>query len=178
MQNENSVKPLVDILSEQLGESVVMSEDSYVYHAGLLPVNQNDVDVALLEQSRLEDLTVVNATKSSLMILCDKKQDYFQDIVLGYKNTPKQIERYEDKYKRAIANEWDEETNNLIIANYESYITNLRNFVDLLEYFRGITDDLIIAGDLDKANEVIALAEAFDETTTLADVDNLFVVAP
>jgi len=53
MQNEISVKPLVDILSEQLGEQVVMSGDSYVYLQGLLPVSQNDVDVALLEQQSI-----------------------------------------------------------------------------------------------------------------------------
>jgi len=53
MDNEISVKPLVDILSEQLGEQVVMSGDSYVYLQGLLPVSQNDVDVALLEQQSI-----------------------------------------------------------------------------------------------------------------------------
>ncbi len=53
MQDEISVKPLVDILSLQLGEQVVMSGDSYVYMQGLLPVNQSDVDVALLEQKSL-----------------------------------------------------------------------------------------------------------------------------
>jgi len=53
MQNEITVTPLVDILTSQLGEQVVMSGDTYVYHAGLLPVKQSDVDVALLEQQSL-----------------------------------------------------------------------------------------------------------------------------
>ena len=53
MQNEITVTPLVDILTSQLGKQVVMSGDTYVYHVGLLPVSQNDVDVALLEQQSL-----------------------------------------------------------------------------------------------------------------------------
>ena len=112
------------------------------------------------------------------MTLCDKKQDEVQKLVLGYKATPMQLQRYEDKYKRAKAGEWDQELNDSIIANHEAYLTAMRNLVDLIEYFRSKTDDLIIAGDLDKANEVIAGAEAFDQNTTLADIDSLFVVSP
>lgn len=178
MQNEITVSPLVDILSEQLGEQVVMSGDKYVYYAGLLPVEQSLVEVALLEQSRLLGLNKIETTKKALMTLCDKKQSEVQAFILEYKNTPMQLERYIDKYNRAKAGEWDQATNDLIIANHEAYLLSMRKLVDLIEHFRDLTDDLIIAGDLDKANEVIANAEAFDETTTLADIDNLFVVAP
>ncbi len=132
-----------------------------------------------LEQYTAEELAsfAETNTKSLLMLLCDKKQSEVQGLILGYKNTPKQLERYKDKYERAKANEWDQATNDSIIANHEAYLGAMRNLVDLIEYFRSKTDDLIIAGDLDKANEVIALAEAFDDKTTLADIDSLFLGA-
>lgn len=74
MQDEITVSPLVDILSKQLGEQVVMNGDDYVYYAGLLKVEQPKVEVALLEQQRLYDEEVLknaqndfnNATQSHL----------------------------------------------------------------------------------------------------------------
>lgn len=110
----------------------------------------------------------------TLMILCDTKQDEAVKLVLGYKATPYQIERYKDKYERAKAGEWDSATNTEIITNYETYLGNVRAFVDLIEYFRSNVDDLIIAGNLDRANELIELAKGFDETTTLAELEGLF----
>ena len=77
MQNDISVKPLVDILSEQLGEPVVMSGDTYVYHVGLLPVSQNDVDVALLEQQSL--------------YLSDSKKRKSETITLDFNNSVEAI---------------------------------------------------------------------------------------
>jgi len=175
MQNEITVSPLVDILSEQLGEQVVMNGDKYVYHAGLLPVNQNDVDVALLEYQSLIETNSIDFSKTSLMTLCDKKQDEVQKLVLGYKATPMQLERYKDKYERAKAGEFDQALNDLIILNHEQYLTTMRNLVDLIEYFRSEVDDMIIAGSLDQANEAITKAELFDETTTLDNAKSLLL---
>lgn len=77
MQNEITVSPLVDILSEQLGEQVFMSGEKYVYHAGLLPVEQSLVEEALLEQSSLffseykanKIALIDSATKASIIDL-------------------------------------------------------------------------------------------------------------
>jgi len=57
---EINKKPLVDILSEQLGEQVVMSGDNYVLMCDTKSVvKQSDVDVATAKQSELYDLEVV-----------------------------------------------------------------------------------------------------------------------
>jgi len=53
MRDEISVKPLVDILSEQVGKHIVMRGSKYVDIPTLTPVSQSDVDVALLEQQSL-----------------------------------------------------------------------------------------------------------------------------
>ncbi len=53
MQDEISVKPLVDILSEQLKERVVMSGSGYVLFDSKIRVKQSDVDTAISEQSVL-----------------------------------------------------------------------------------------------------------------------------
>lgn len=130
-----------------------------------------DEDLAELRKPTLENLT--NQIKSSLMDLCDKKQNEAQRLVLGYKATPMQLERYKDKYERAKSGQFDQALNDLIILKHEQYLTAIRNFVDLIEYFRSAVDDLIIAEQLDKANEVIAAAESFGANTTLEDIQRL-----
>lgn len=70
MQDEITVSPLVDILSKQLGKQVVMSGDSYVYHVGLLPVSQSDVDIALLEQQSLHFTEFKNSKINEINTAC------------------------------------------------------------------------------------------------------------
>ena len=53
MQNEISVKPLVDILSEQLKERVVMSGSGYVLFDSKVSVKQSEIDIAITKQSEL-----------------------------------------------------------------------------------------------------------------------------
>ncbi len=53
MPNETNIIPLVDILSEQLGERIVMSGDDYVHLDDKEVVSQSEVDVATVEQNRL-----------------------------------------------------------------------------------------------------------------------------
>jgi hypothetical protein len=88
MQDEITVSPLVDILSKQLGEQVVMSGDTYVYHAGLLPISQSDVDVALLEQQRLyeEEVLIAKQKESNSAIqnhLDTKAQEFRYDNMMS-----------------------------------------------------------------------------------------------
>ncbi len=119
---------------------------------------------------------LANRTKrvqKELIELCDRKQSEAQALILGYKATSLQIERYKDKYERAKTGEFDEATNSIIIQKHEEYIKAIRNLVDLIEYFRSAVDDLIIAGELDKANELIQKAESFGATTTLEDIQGL-----
>ncbi|RLA77501.1 MAG: hypothetical protein DRG78_17295 [Epsilonproteobacteria bacterium] len=113
-------------------------------------------------------------TKLSLMTICDNKQDEAEKLILGYKATPKQLQRYKDKFDRATEGEFDEATNKLIISKHNEFLTALRKFVDLIELFRSNVDDIIIAGDLEKANKLIELAEAFDTETTIEDINSLF----
>lgn len=64
MQNEITVSPLVDILTEQLGEQVVMNGNDYVYYDGLLKVEPTKVEIALLEQQKLYEEEVLKNIKS------------------------------------------------------------------------------------------------------------------
>ena len=85
MQNEISVKPLVDILSEKLGEQVVMSGDSYIYHVGLLPVKQSDVAAALLVQQKIYDGEVLA-----------EQQQSFNNAIQNHLDTKAQSLRYDN----------------------------------------------------------------------------------
>ena len=53
MSNETNIIPLVDILSKQLRERVVMDGDDYVELETLNLVPQNEIDEAEIEQNRL-----------------------------------------------------------------------------------------------------------------------------
>ncbi len=53
MSNETNIIPLVDILSDQLGERVVMDGDGYVHLDDKEVVPQSEVDIALAEQNKL-----------------------------------------------------------------------------------------------------------------------------
>lgn len=59
--NEINLTPMVDILSAQLGEQVVMSGDSYVLLRDKSVVSSTDVDIATEEQNRLYLLAIEHA---------------------------------------------------------------------------------------------------------------------
>ena len=80
MEDEISVKPLVDVLSEQLGEQVVMSGGSYVYYSGFLPVDQNDIDIASLEQSSMFLLDNKNMQKNIILNEFNKAVAKLSDV--------------------------------------------------------------------------------------------------
>jgi len=172
MQDETNI-PLVDILTEQLGEEVVMNGEEYVYKNSSIPIKRKIVDVALSKQLELLDFEKVNNTKKALMLLCDTKQNNVQNMLLGYKATNAQIERYKDKYVRAKENEFDDDTNKKIIYNHEKYLSSIRSFVDLMEYFRSAVDDLIVENKIIEANKLIEIAKDFNENTTLAQIKEL-----
>jgi|GEM_PF-4366234 len=72
MQDEITVKPLVDILSLQLGKQVVMSGTDYVLLDDNSAISQDVVDVALGEQTaeflqRIEDAKPNSITKIQAM---------------------------------------------------------------------------------------------------------------
>ncbi len=57
------------------------------------------------EAKKIENQAKIQNIQISLMELCDRKQSEAQALILGYKATPLQIERYKDKYERAKAGE-------------------------------------------------------------------------
>jgi len=141
------------------------------------------IDEELEIQAKVED------TQKALINLCDQKQDAIKTMILGYKNTKPQQERYENKYERALkvkadieANTTPTETNQKILTDYQTIIakyeyakSQIEKFIDLIESFRTKVDDMIKAGEIDKANELIALAQNFGADTTQDDIDNLFL---
>ena len=77
MSNETNIVPLVDVLSEQLGERVVMRGDDYVHLDNNEIVPQSEVDVALNTQQKL--------------ILDDKKKSHYQNWLDKKKNAANDI---------------------------------------------------------------------------------------
>ncbi len=152
---------------------------------------QINIDISLIDKKvkELEIQKHINDTKASLINLCDLKQDNIKTLILGYKNTQKQQERYDNKYQRSLrvradieANTTSTETNQEILNNYQTIIakyeyvkSQIEKFIDLIEDFRTKVDDMIELGELDKANELIALAQNFDAQTSQADIDKLFL---
>ncbi len=110
---------------------------------------------------------------SRLMQLCDSKQDEDESYMLKHKNTVGQRRRYQDKYERALAGEFSAEERAAIIANYEATRDAIRAFADLIELFRQTVDDWIVDGQLEKAEQAITAAVAFDATTNQADIEQL-----
>lgn len=109
----------------------------------------------------------------ALMELADFKQESVYRLVLGYKATYQQIERYRDKYVRAKLGDFTDKENAAVIQKFEAARTIVRKFTDMIELFRSAVDDLIQNGELDKAEKALRSGRDFDETTTIADVTAL-----
>ncbi len=107
------------------------------------------------EIKRLEKEQKVQEVQEKLMVLCDSKQDEAGRIILGYKGTPKQIERYKDKYERALLEEFNEAENMIIIQKYSEYIEMMNTYVDLIELFRGKVGDLIKVDNITEASKLV-----------------------
>jgi hypothetical protein len=69
MQNEITVKPLVDILSKQLSREVVMSGNGYVYLDTKAAIVQGDIDIALVEQTRLHSIALIPKVISKIQAM-------------------------------------------------------------------------------------------------------------
>ena len=111
--------------------------------------------------------------ENNLIQLADSKQEDAYRLVLGYKSTTGQIERYKDKYERAIKGEFTKAKNSAIIAKFNPARDVIRNIVDRIEYFREEVDDLIQDGQLDKAEKAIEAGKSFGDKTTQKDVETL-----
>ena len=85
MQDEISVKPLVDVLSEQLGKTIVMRGSEYVDLVTLSTLSQSDVDEALAEQQRLLDVDILAL-----------QQDGFNNAIQKHLDTQAQSLRYDN----------------------------------------------------------------------------------
>lgn len=73
MQNEITVVPLVDILSDDLGEQIVMSGDSYVYLSTKKVVENVYIDAALQKQSELYKKATQDAISKAIQQHLDAK---------------------------------------------------------------------------------------------------------
>ena len=85
MENEISTKPLVDVLSKQLGKAIVMRGLEYVDMPTLTPVSQSDIDIALAEQQRLLDVDILAL-----------QQDGFNDAIQGHLDSQAKSLRYDN----------------------------------------------------------------------------------
>ena len=81
MQNEITVRPLVDILSEQLGEQVVMSAENYVLFRDSSIVSSADVESATAKQEEERQKAIKQQLEQSVQQHIDAKAKE-----LGYDN--------------------------------------------------------------------------------------------
>jgi len=117
------------------------------------------------------------AIQSRLMRVSDAKQAGLLEMLLGYKATPAQIERYKRKYERAKNGEFNPKKNSAIIKKHEAMLAQIDHYVDMIEMAREFVADLIEAGELDKAGKIIDTAEKFDHTTTPEQLKELLNAA-
>ena len=154
-------------------KTILGIEGDFVFTNGTVFVDGVIVDVAPEKLLTINNAVKAEALQIGLMFICDSKQEAAQKMILGYKSTPLQIERYKDKYERAVGGEFEPETNALIIEKFEAMRSDVRGFTDLIEEFRGVVDDFIQAGELEKAQAAISAAALFSAPTTKDDVVNL-----
>ena len=154
-------------------KTILGIEGDFVFTNGTVFVDGVIVDVAPEKLLTINNAVKAEALQIRLMFICDSKQEAAQKMILGYKSTPLQIERYKDKYERAVGGEFEPETNALIIEKFEAMRSDVRGFTDLIEEFRGVVDDFIQTGELEKAQAAISAAALFSASTTKDDVVNL-----
>lgn len=147
-----------------VGRKYTYYYDEFIKDGGLVDAFETDAEKEVrLSKELLEDL----------MTLCDTKQTESQKLILGLKATPLQLKRYDDKYERAKAGEFEDAVNQAIITKYEQARSAIRNFVDLIEFFRGAVDDLIKAKEFDKAKRLIEAGRGLDASTTTEQIQQL-----
>ncbi len=106
----------------------------------------------------------------SLLELCDYRHNRVMHEILGYKSTEAQIERYKNKYDRAIvvkaqieAGDKLTESSGYIVANYDTIIAKhesveeaMNKYIDTIEDFRRKISKLIKEKKFKEAEDAIA----------------------
>ena len=121
----------------------------------------------------MEDLFILELRKNlkqDLMTYCDFQQKRFFDLLLGYKNTQNQKDRYSLKYERALQKEWVSSTNLKIIQKYENALQKTKQFTDVNEYFREHIDNLFKIGHWEEARDILQRGYPLSLDFTLLDL--------
>jgi hypothetical protein len=74
---------------------------------------------------------------------------------LGFKGTPMQLERYNDKYQQAKDGKFSPDENTSIITKHELYISEIRKTMDMIESFRSSVEESLDSKQFDKAEDEI-----------------------
>lgn len=92
---------------------------------------------------------------SQAVEIADQQHQAAKKRVYGEKNTPEQLERYREKYRRAKAGEFEDSKNQTIINKHEQARTTIAQHTDNIETWREELHDLIKAGNITEAREAI-----------------------
>ena len=128
---------------------------------------QSDIDSKISEYK-------LDKIKRDTMMICDSKQQQAIESLLTYRSTPSQLKRYEDKYQRALNDEFTEKENEEIITNHESYLQQIRVYIDVIESFRKQISDIIDDGEIEKAQKILNSYKSLSVTATQSDINELF----
>lgn len=105
--------------------------------------------------------------KEKLIAVCDERQSSVLRLFLKEKASDGQQKRYQRKYERAKRGDFSPEENTAIIQKHEFVLSQIDNFVDMIETARQyITDNVIDAGEYERAEQLIHAASQLDATTT------------
>jgi uncharacterized protein YnzC (UPF0291/DUF896 family) len=101
--------------------------------------------------------TLLNLVSSTSLFIKTPFELFINSIyqALGFKGTPMQLERYNDKYKRAKDGKFSPDENASIITKHDEYISEVRKSVDMIEFFRSSVEKLLDSRDFDKSESLI-----------------------
>lgn len=108
--------------------------------------------------------------KTNLVRKCDQVQKRILDSLLGERNTPSQLIRYERKYAIAKEGGFTKSKREAIIEKHEAFLSKTNAFVDMMELSRETLADAIDSGDFEKAEAFIKLSDTFTIETKVEDI--------
>lgn len=171
----------IDTIFYETGEALVKDET--------MAIDLSELDARIVEASNQQE---IDSLTLKLMDLVDSKTLEAKNYINGSKVTDSLLEEYQLKVQLAKAfkeggsnadklqleadlmNKTVDELADLIINLNDSYSDSYNRYKMMIGAFRVKVKSLIADGQLDKVNEVLKLAKAFDITTTDVDVKALF----
>ena len=110
--------------------------------------------------------------KKQLFTIADQKQIQVEKNLYGDELTVKQKERLENRYKRALVNEFSQKINNAIIKDYEAKQKILNQTIDIIEAIQELANTQITAGETAHVEKSLQMMQGINQDTKLSAITN------